>query len=55
VVIACACALAAEAAATLTLGPGTAQLAIQFTAAVGLCTALLIYALAVLGRATSYR
>jgi hypothetical protein len=55
VVAACAVVLAAEAAVACLLGPGAVQLMIQFGASAGLCTALLIYALVVLGRATSYR
>ncbi|HEU5156680.1 MAG TPA: hypothetical protein VFU43_06750 [Streptosporangiaceae bacterium] len=55
VVVACAAALAAEAGVAVALGPGSAQLAVQFTASTGLCTVLLAYALVVLGRATSYR
>jgi hypothetical protein len=57
VVISCAAVLAAEAAAAVALGPGQAQvqLVVQFAASAGLCAVLLIYALVVLGRATSYR
>jgi hypothetical protein len=56
VVVACSVVLAAETAASLALGPGTTmQLAVQLAASTGLCAALLIYALTVLGRATSYR
>jgi hypothetical protein len=71
VVVACAVVLAAETAAAFVLGPGpgpasglgrgpgsgpgTAQLTVQFAASAGLCTWLLGYALAVLGRATSFR
>lgn len=51
----CAVVLAAEAAVTPAVGRGTVQLTVQFAAAAGLCAILLIYALVVLGRATSYR
>jgi hypothetical protein len=55
VVVACAGVLAAEAVAAVVMGPGPAQLTTQFAASAGLCTVLLIYALVVLGRATSFR
>lgn len=55
VVAACTVVLAGEAVAAFAIGPGTAQLTVQFVAGAGLGAVLLIYALVVLGRATSYR